>query len=156
MGRIFFPEFVGGARGVALLFLRLVAGTAFVLHGWPKIQAPMSWMPPSAPIPGWLQLLAAVAEFGGGIAWILGALTPLFCFGLVCTMVVATFGVHVMMKHPFVGDPATHEPSYESSLGYLAIALVLMLVGPGRLSVDSLVFGRGPIIKPDPARELSA
>ena len=68
----------------------------------------------------------------------------------------ATFGVHVMSHHPFVADPAKPGPSYESSLGYLAIALVLMLVGPGRLSVDALLFGRGPIIKPDHARELSA
>ena len=37
MGRLY-PEFLGGPRAVALLFLRLVAGTAFVLHGWPKIQ----------------------------------------------------------------------------------------------------------------------
>ena len=54
MGRVY-PEFLGGPRAVALLILRLAAGTAFVLHGWPKIKHPMSWMPPEAPIPGWLQ-----------------------------------------------------------------------------------------------------
>ena len=151
-----YPEFVGGARAVALLFLRLVAGTAFVLHGWPKIQHATSWMPAEAPIPGWLQFLAALSEFGGGIAWILGALTPLFSFGLICTMGFATFLVHVRMGHPFVADPSSHGPSYEAALGYLAIAVVLLLVGPGRLSVDSLLFGKGPIIKPDHARELSA
>jgi putative oxidoreductase len=151
-----YPEFVGGARAVALLFLRLVAGTAFVIHGWPKIQHPMSWMPPEAPIPGWLQLLAAVSEFGGGIAWILGALIPLFSLGLLCTMAFATFAVHVRMGHPFVSDGATHGPSYEQALSYLAIAVVLLLVGPGRLSVDAVLFGKGPIIKPDRAGELSA
>jgi putative oxidoreductase len=154
MGRIF-PEFVGGARAVALLILRLSAGTAFVMHGWPKIQHPMSWMPPEAPIPGWLQLLAAVSEFGGGFAWILGALTPLFSFGLICTMAFATFAVHVGQGHPLVASKPG-EPSFELPLAYLAIALVLLLVGPGRISVDSLLFGKGPIIKPDPARDLSA
>ena len=152
--RRFFPEFVGGARAVALLLLRLAAGSAFIMHGWPKIQHPMSWMPPEAPIPGWLQLLAAVSEFGGGIAWILGALTPLFSFGLVCTMAFATFGVHVRMGHPLVSQDH-HGDSFELPLAYLAIALVLLLVGPGRLSVDSLLFGKGPVIKPDRARDLS-
>jgi putative oxidoreductase len=151
----FFPEFLGGARAVALLALRLAAGSAFVFHGWGKIQHPMSWMPPEAPIPGWLQLLAAVSEFGGGIAWILGALTPLFSFGLFCTMAFATLMVHVRAGHPLVAS--SHDgPSFELPLAYLCIALVLMLVGPGRISVDALLFGRGPIIKPDQARELSS
>jgi putative oxidoreductase len=150
-----FPEFVGGARAVALLFLRLAAGTAFVFHGWPKIQHPMSWMPEGAPIPGFLQLLAAVSEFVGGIAWILGALTPLFSFGLLCTMAFATLMVHVRAGDPLVAlEPG--KPSFELPLAYLAIAVVLMLVGPGRISVDSYLFGKGPIITPDSARELSA
>ncbi len=153
MGR-FYPEFLGGPRAVALLFLRLVAGTAFVLHGWPKIQHPMSWMPPEAPIPGFLQLLAAVSEFGGGIAWILGALTPLFSLGIFCTMAFATFLVHVRMEHPFVAsDP--HGASYELSLGYLAISVLFLLVGPGRLSVDAFLFGKGPVAKPEPERLLA-
>ncbi len=149
MGRIY-PEFLGGPRGAALLFLRLVVGTAFVLHGWPKIQHATSWMGPEAPIPGWLQFLAALSEFGGGIAWILGALTPLFSLGLLCTMAFATFLVHVRMGHPFVGDAQTHGPSYELALGYLAIAVLFLLVGPGRFSVNALLFGRTPAVKPAP------
>lgn len=152
MGRIY-AEFLGGPRAVALLFLRLVAGTAFVLHGWPKIQHATSWMPPEAPIPGWLQFLAAFSEFGGGIAWILGALTPLFSLGILGTMAFATFAVHVRMDHPFVGDPASHRPSYESALGYLAIAVLLLIVGPGRLSVDAVLFGRDRVAKPGHARD---
>lgn len=154
MGRLY-AEFLGGPRAVALLFLRLVAGTAFVLHGWPKIQHPTSWMGPDAPVPAALQALAALSEFGGGIAWILGALTPIFSIGLLGTMAFATFMVHLRMGHPFVGDPASHGPSYEAALGYLAVAVVLLVVGPGRLSVDSLLFGRGPTIKPSRAQELS-
>ena len=155
MSRLF-PEFLGGARGVALLFLRLVAGIAFMIHGWPKIQHPMSWMPPTAPVPGALQLAAAVAEFGGGLCWVIGALTPFASFLILCTMAFATFAVHVRMGHPFVDTSSTHGPSYESALGYLAISVLFLIVGPGRLSVDSLLFGKGPILKPDRARELSA
>src|SRR6185312_3468650 len=86
----------------ALLLLRLIAGVAFVFHGWGKMQAPMSWMGPDAPIPGFLQLLAAIAEFGGGIAWILGLLTPLASLGITITMLVATYMMMIVMKAPFV------------------------------------------------------
>ncbi len=133
-----------------------MAGVAFMIHGWPKIQHATSWMGPDVPIPGALQFMAALAEFGGGLCWVLGALTPFASFLLLCTMGFATFAVHVRMGHPFVGDVKTHGPSYESALGYLAISLLFLLVGPGRLSLDSLLFGRGPIVKPDPARDLSA
>ncbi len=151
----FYSEFLGGGRAVALLFLRLVAGTAFMFHGWPKIQHPTAWMPPEAPIPGPLQAMAAIAEFGGGLCWILGALTPFASVLILGTMAFATFMVHVRMGHPFVAG-MDHGASYESALGYLAISVLFLIVGPGRLSVDSLFFGRGPIIKPDHARDLSA
>ncbi|WP_435007624.1 DoxX family protein [Tundrisphaera lichenicola] len=141
MGRIY-AEFLGGPRAVALLFLRLVAGFAMMHHGWPKIQSPTAWMGPEAPVPGILQALAAISEFGGGLAWVLGALTPLFSLGLIGTMAFATFLVHIRMGHPFVADPTSHGPSYEPALGYLAIAFLFLIVGPGRISVDYLLFGK--------------
>ena len=139
MQRLYAP-FVGGPGAVALLVLRLVAGSAMMLHGWPKIQNPFSWMQGS-PIPGFLQALAALSEFGGGLAWILGLLTPIASAGILCTMAFAVFGVHVAKGDPFVAGPGAKGGSYELALVYLAIALVLMLVGPGRLSLDSLLFG---------------
>jgi uncharacterized membrane protein YphA (DoxX/SURF4 family) len=42
--RKLYPNFIGGFGGLALLFVRLVIGLAFILHGWPKIQNPMGWM----------------------------------------------------------------------------------------------------------------
>jgi len=50
--------------------LRLVAGTAFVIYGSQKVEDP--WMGEGFPVPGFFQLLAAIPEFGGGIAWIIG------------------------------------------------------------------------------------
>ncbi len=153
MNRLY-SEFLGGPRAVALLVLRLVAGIAMTLHGYPKIQHPTSWMPAEAPIPGFLQAAAAVSEFGGGLCWVLGALTPIASLGLIGTMGFATFMVHVRMGHPFVA--ADHNgPSTESAAGYLAIAILFLIVGPGRLSVDSLLFGKNPVAKPDPARNLA-
>lgn len=147
-------EFLGGGRGFALLLLRLVAGTAMMIHGSGKIAHPTSWMGPDAPVPGLLQAAAAVSEFGGGLAWILGVLTPLASLGLIGTMGFATFMVHVRSGHPFVATKPG-APSAESAAGYLVIAILLLLVGPGRLSIDSFLFGRGPVAETDPARKLA-
>src|ERR1044071_3379761 len=72
-----FSRSVTGKGAIGLLLIRLVVGSAFMLHGWGKIQHPFSWMGPESPVPGFFQLLAAISEFGGGLAWILGLLTPL-------------------------------------------------------------------------------
>jgi putative oxidoreductase len=128
-----------GFADTALLLLRVVAGIAFMMHGWGKIQNPFGWMPAEAPVPGILQGLAALAEFGGGLAWILGLLTPLASLGIAITMAVA-FAMHAFMRgDPFVS--ATGGPSYELAAIYFSIALVLMAAGPGRLSLDRKVFG---------------
>src|SRR5690242_4140311 len=97
-----FPEFVGGSGALGLLVLRLVAGSAMMLHGWPKIQHATAWMGPEAKVPGVMQALAATAEFGGGLCWVLGLLTPLASFLILCTMATALGMVHLPMGHPFV------------------------------------------------------
>lgn len=134
-----YGEFVGGRGAVGLLLLRVFAGVALMMHGWPKIQAPFSW---TKGIPGPLQAAAALSEFGGGLALALGFLTPLAAFGIACTM-----GVAAMMAHgsdPFMASNRKglpHVASKEPALTYLAMALLLMLIGPGRISLDWLLFG---------------
>ena len=113
-----------------LLLLRLVVGIAFIGHGWGKIHTPFSWMPPEAPVPGFFQGLAALAEFGGGIALIFGALTPIVSLGLICTMAVAT------IFHISKGDAYQ---VWEIALLYLVISIFFFLAGPGKYSVDSFM-----------------
>ncbi|MGE0632637.1 MAG: DoxX family protein [Pseudobdellovibrionaceae bacterium] len=124
----------------ALLLLRFVAGLAFIFHGWGKIQTPFGWMPEGAPVPGFLQGLAALAEFGGGIAWLLGLLTPLASLGLAITMAVATAMHMFVMKDPFVN--MTGGSSYELAAVYFSIAILFMAVGPGKFSADYKIFGQ--------------
>lgn len=117
--------------------MRLVIGTAFVLHGWPKIQNPFNWMGPESSIPGFFQALAAIAEFGGGLAWVLGLLTPLASFGLLCTMAVAVW-THASKGDPFVGRGG----SYELAAVYLVFSILLLLAGPGLISIDAWISGK--------------
>lgn len=142
MNRIF-GTFVTGRGAIGLLILRLVFGAGLMLHGLPKIRTPFSWMNAmagDAAPPGILQALAALAEFGGGLALILGLLTPLAAFGVTCVMLFAVVLVHMSAGHPFVA--ARGGPSYEPAAGYLAVALLMLITGPGSLSLDHLIFGR--------------
>ncbi len=131
------PEYPVAGDG-ALLLLRVVAGLGFMLHGWGKIQNPFGWMGPDAFAPGIFQALAALSEFGGGLAWMLGLLVPLASLGIASTMVVAAW-LHAVVK----GDPfvSTGGGAYELALVYLCIALLFLALGPGRVSLDRLVFG---------------
>ncbi len=134
-----FGQFVGGRGAVGLLILRLVMGSALILHGWPKIQHATGWMGPGAPVPAAFQFLAAFSEFFGGLAFLTGLLAPIAALGVAATMLTALVTVHFKSGHPFVSP---HGPSYESALGYLAVAMLMLLTGPGVLSLDYLLFGR--------------
>lgn len=133
--RMISPPTLTGRPAVGLLILRLVCGLAFMFHGWSKIQNPFGWMGPDASIPAIFQALAALSEFVGGAAWMLGLLTPLFSFGLLCTMAVATHMHAIVRGDPFVGK----DGSYELALVFLSVALLLLLAGPGRFSLDALL-----------------
>lgn len=142
----FKPPRVSTRVSVGLLILRLVAGLAFIFHGYGKITNPFGWMPAESGVPGILQALAAVSEFGGGIAWMLGILTPLASFGLACTMAVAVWMHAVVLRDPFV--PQGPGSSYELVSIYLCIAVLLLLSGPGRISLDRAVFGKKIVERP--------
>ena len=135
----FQPVRVPTFGSLALLALRAIGGTAFMIHGWEKIGNPFHWMGPESKYPGFLQFLAALSEFGGGLAWILGVLTPLASLGIAATMAVAVYTHMQVMKDPFVN--LTGGTAYELPSLFLGIAIVLMSLGAGRFSLDRAIFG---------------
>ena len=136
------PARFGPRVDIAMLVLRLVFGVAFVFHGLPKIQHPTTWGEQMLPgFPPWLIGLAAVAEFVGGAAIVLGLLTPLFAFMIGCNMAVAIFFVLIPKGAVFVA--MGHAPSTEQPAIYLATAFVLLLVGPGAYALDTAIFKSG-------------
>ncbi|WP_295769428.1 DoxX family protein [uncultured Mucilaginibacter sp.] len=139
MKRFFAPYNLPASLDFALLLLRFSCGIAFIMHGWGKIQSPMSWMGPDSFIPPVFQALAAISEFGGGIALVLGLATRLAALGIMITMAVAVYVHAVMGGDPFVS--ATGGKSYELAANYLCIALVFLAAGAGRFSLDKLIFG---------------
>lgn len=116
------------------LGLRLgLAGTMLIAHGLPKIQA---WNEKSAVFPDPMGLgsptsmgLAIAAEtFAAGLV-VIGALTRLSLIPLIITMATAFFVIHG-------SDPWQQK---ELAFIYLVGFSALFFVGPGRLSVDSLL-----------------
>ena len=151
MRHLFYCDTAGWIGSGGLLLLRLVMGAAFVLHGWMKIQSPggwMGWMGPQATMPAILQALAVVSEFGGGLGLISGFLTRFASLGITGVMVVALATVHLPMGHQFVKMGG---PSFELPAVYLACAILLLLLGPGRYSLDALLFCKCCAEKPQGA-----
>lgn len=141
LNNLFSNYYQSGPAAFGLLALRLVTGYAFIQHGFPKMFAhgelnAFHWMGPNAPVPGILQALAAISEFGGGIALMVGLLTPLAALGIFSTMFVAI--TTALKGLPFVsGDPS--QKTFELAGIFLTIAFTLLLTGPGAISIDNLL-----------------
>ena len=138
--RTLFGPFATGRAAAGLLVIRLVFGLGIAAHGLQKYLAGWThWYAPGG-IPEPMQALAMVAEFGGGLGIMAGMLTPLAASGVVCTMSFAMYKVHLPAHEPYVS--LTNGPAYEMCAHYLAVAIAILVTGPGVCSLDYLLFGR--------------
>jgi putative oxidoreductase len=113
---------------IGLLVLRVVLGVIFVQYGLQKIHAPMSWA--GAAQPAAVQIFACVAELGGGLLLIVGALTPLAAALIVIDMIGAMVA------------SGSGTITVEKNVIYGICALVLLFTGPGMYSIDELIARR--------------
>jgi len=125
---------------LAVLILRLFLGFAFMMHGSQKVLGAFGG-PGITGVAGMLtklglepaQILAwvlSIAEFVGGICLVLGFLTRFWAAGLVIDMGVAIAKVH--MTNGFFAS----KNGFELPLAFGVMALVILLTGPGSVSVD--------------------
>jgi putative oxidoreductase len=119
---------------VALLLLRVVAGISIVVnHGLMKLQnysAMSDKFPDPIGVGSQLSLtLALGAEFFCGILLILGFATRLIAIPLIITMLTAFLIIHS-------ADPFSMK---ELPLLFMTMFTVVLIMGPGKYSVDSLI-----------------
>ena len=134
------PQRLEGLQRLAILILRLFLGVAFVMHGAQKVFGAFGG-PGIAGVTGMLakmgvepsQILAwvlSITEFGGGLCVLLGFLTRFWAAGLVIDMAVAVFKVH--LANCF----SASRNGFELPLALGVMALVVLLTGPGSISID--------------------
>lgn len=124
-------------RDIAPLLLRVATGLVFAMHGWMKIQTGLPWVTSMLegigfPAAAFFAVLLVAAEFGGGILLILGAFTHWAAKVLAFVALVAFLTVH-MSQGFFL------PMGYEFIIMLFAASVSLMVTGPGRWSVDSLM-----------------
>ncbi|TVQ30694.1 MAG: DoxX family protein [Phycisphaeraceae bacterium] len=141
-------------NSVGLLILRLGFGGYMITHGWPKFQMLMrrefDQFPDPLGIGNTMSLIgAAGAEFVCAVLVLVGLATRFAAIPIVFTMGVAAFIVH--SDDPWtMGSGASKEPALLFLTAFLAIALT----GPGRISLDHLIFSkRLAAVKPAPKSE---
>lgn len=118
---------------IAMLVIRLFIGLSMLTHGYPKLQKLMSnveidFMDFLGLGPIITIVLVVFAEVICSVLIILGLMTRLSSIILIFTMLIAAFVRHG--GEPFSGK--------ELALMYLVFYIILLIIGPGKFSLDRL------------------
>jgi len=141
----------------APVIARLALGIVMFPHGAQKalgwfggygFHGTMGFFTDKMHIPAPLAFLAIAAEFAGSIGLILGCLSRVAAFGIASNMVVAIFTVHLAngffmnwFQAPDKGE------GFEYHLLAIGLALIVMIYGAGKVSVDRVIANGGSISK---------
>lgn len=126
-------------RDAALLVARIALGVILLAHGLQKFRdytldgTAASFADMGVPVPAAAALFAATVETVGGIALIIGLLTPVFAALNILNLLGALIIVHAE-NGVFVD-----QGGYELVLALIAGLVVVAMLGAGRFSVDELV-----------------
>ena len=119
------------------LLLRVWVGANFVAHGYPKLgktrEQTLQWTK-SLGVPVVATYLAIILEFFGGLSLIIGFIVPVVGFFIALEMITVIFLKKTKMKAPYMG-----QNSFEIDITYLMLAIVLIVVGAGAISLDSVL-----------------
>ena len=119
-----------GLHDAVQMGMRLAVGVIFIVHGFSKFGNPGfgGWIS-SMGIPAEMQIPIALAEFIPGILLLVGVLTRISASLISIVMLGAIF----LVKG---ASSLTGEHGYELDLILLASCLVVIVAGPGRVSLS--------------------
>ena len=122
-----------------LLIGRIILAVVFITHGYQKLfqlgvdgVAERLLSPNGFPAPLFLAWVLSLTEFVGGIAVLVGLLTRYAAVGLAIDMLV----VILVLKW---NAGLMGQGNYQFELSLLGLSLVLLLSGPGKLSLEKLL-----------------
>ena len=132
---------MSSAYDVGLLVLRLVLGLTLAAHGFNKffgggrIPGTARWFESIGMKPGKFHAtVAATTEMAAGLGLAAGLLTPIPAAGFVSLMLVAAWTVHRSNGFFIVKE------GWEYNLVLAVAAVTVATLGPGKLSLDHLIF----------------
>lgn len=117
---------------VVFMGLRSSIGVIFILHGMMKFNPGFANALPNMGLPPEMQIPIALAEVVPGVLMIIGVLSRFSGALLSIVMVGAIF--HVKGAQSMTGDGGV-----EFDVILLAASLVIMIVGPGRISLAQAI-----------------
>ncbi|MGH2769370.1 MAG: DoxX family protein [Actinomycetota bacterium] len=136
--RMAFPHVRRGSD-LAALFLRLALGPILAYHGYRKIGDVSGFAAfidslPGVPFPTLTAYAVTFLELVGGLAILIGLLTPVWAF-----LLAIQFALIPWLVKLDVGliAPPGQGPGAELDLLILAMAIALILIGPGAFSLDA-------------------
>jgi len=130
------------------LIARLALGVAMFPHGAQKAlgwfggfgyTGTMHFFTGQMHIPALFAFLAIAAEFGGSVGLITGFLSRVSAFGIAVTMLVAALMVHASNGFFMNWMGAQKGEGFEYHLLALGLALIVIVAGGGKWSIDSLL-----------------
>ena len=136
------------------MVVRVLVGVIMAAHGWQKLQGGPSGFAQGlagmgVPLPELMAYVVTFVELIGGVLLIVGFLARLAALLLTIDLVVAILLVKVNVG---LIAPQGSGAGAELDLALIAGLLVVLLAGPGRLSVDQALGLEGDLVGEAPTR----
>lgn len=121
------------------LVVRIWVGANMMMHGYSKLKNLKQAAAETKQILGipiGATYTATILEFFGGLFLIIGLIVPLIGLFFAIFMIANVIMKKTKMKAAYI-DPG--KASYEIDITYLILSIVLIVLGAGALSVDSVI-----------------
>jgi putative oxidoreductase len=121
------------------LVIRVWMGTNMIIHGYPKLKNMKQTAEETKQtlgIPIRATYTATILEFFGGLFLIIGLIVPIVGLFFAIFMIANVVMKKRKMNAAYI---APGKASYEIDITYLIISIILIVLGAGTLSVDSVI-----------------
>jgi putative oxidoreductase len=121
------------------LVTRIWVGSNMMIHGYPKLRnlkQAAEATKQSLGIPIGATYTATILEFFGGLFLIIGLIVPIVGLFFAIFMIANVIMKKTKMNAAYI---APGKASYEIDITYLILSTILIVLGAGALSVDSII-----------------